>query len=348
VALPEARLLLAAPALAAHALGARPLATGTAPDLEPAVRRVFRGDEWGPQVVPGCLPAVAVAAAALPALFVVVGGRARVAEPHEEDEAGQPACKEGQKPQEEVPREEVSRGHIGMLAASARGAGSVQPKLELLLPARNDPAGMVPHVALLLPSPAMDTQEARELVAGSEMEGLVDGLLRGLGEDPGRDGLRRTPLRVAKSLKFMTQGYGQDAESVLNGAVFESDTDEMVVVKDIELYSLCEHHMLPFFGRAHVAYLPRDKIVGLSKLARVVDVYARRLQVQERLTTQIAQAIEEALNPLGVAVLVEAQHLCMMMRGVTKQNSSTVTSCMLGQFRKDEKTRGEFLHIVSR
>ncbi len=176
----------------------------------------------------------------------------------------------------------------------------------------------------------------------------VDGLLRGVGEDPAREGLVRTPLRVAKSLRFLTDGYRADADAVLKGAVFESDTDEMVVVKDIELYSLCEHHMLPFFGRAHVAYLPRQKIVGLSKLARVVDVFARRLQVQERLTTQIANAIQDTLDPLGVGVLIEAQHLCMMMRGVTKQNSSTVTSCMLGRFRSDEKTRNEFLQIVSR
>jgi len=182
----------------------------------------------------------------------------------------------------------------------------------------------------------------------AEMMASVESLLVSLGEDPQREGLVRTPYRVAKSLRFLTQGYTEDAAVELNSATFESDTDEMVVVKDIDLYSLCEHHMLPFFGRAHVAYLPRRKIVGLSKLARVVDVFARRLQVQERLTTQIATAIQEALNPLGVGVLIEAQHLCMMMRGVTKQNSSTVTSCMLGCFRSDEKTRAEFLHIVSR
>ncbi len=176
----------------------------------------------------------------------------------------------------------------------------------------------------------------------------VTGLLRSVGEDPERDGLRRTPLRVAKSLRFLTDGYRMDAEAMLQGALFESDTDEMVVVKDIELYSLCEHHMLPFFGRAHVAYLPRKKIVGLSKLARVVDVFARRLQVQERLTSQIANAIQEALRPLGVGVIIEAQHLCMMMRGVAKQNSSTVTSCMVGGFRSDPRTRNEFLEIVNR
>ncbi len=182
--------------------------------------------------------------------------------------------------------------------------------------------------------------------ASPELMGHVEGILRGVGEDPEREGLVRTPLRVAKSMRFLTDGYRMDASAVLHGAVFESDTDEMVLVKDIEVYSLCEHHLLPFFGRAHVAYLPRGKIVGLSKLARVVDVFSRRLQVQERLTTQIANSIQDALNPLGVGVLVEAQHLCMMMRGVAKQNSSTVTSCMLGRFRSDMKTRNEFLELV--
>ena len=181
-----------------------------------------------------------------------------------------------------------------------------------------------------------------------EMVDRVRQLLADVGEDPTREGLRRTPVRVAQSLTYLTHGYALDAQSVLRGALFESDTDEMVVVKDIELYSLCEHHMLPFFGRAHVAYLPKTKIVGLSKLARVVDVFARRLQVQERLTTQVAAAIEDALDPLGVGVLIEAQHLCMMMRGVAKQNSSTVTSCMLGRFRADPKTRSEFLEIIRR
>lgn len=173
-------------------------------------------------------------------------------------------------------------------------------------------------------------------------------ILAALGEDPGREGLTRTPERVARSLLALTDGYGQDAVELLRGAVFEAPTDEMVVVKDIELYSLCEHHLLPFFGRAHVAYLPGTRIVGLSKLARVVDVFARRLQVQETLTLQIAGAIEAALAPRGVGVVVEAQHLCMMMRGVSKQNSSTVTSCMLGRFRSDAKTRGEFLEFVRR
>lgn len=178
--------------------------------------------------------------------------------------------------------------------------------------------------------------------------GHVRGMLEELGEDAEREGLQRTPYRVAKSMRFLTQGYRQDATQILTGALFESDTDEMVVVRDIELYSLCEHHMLPFFGRAHVAYLPDRHIVGLSKLARVVDVYARRLQVQERLTTQVAEAIQEALEPKGVGVVIEAEHLCMMMRGVTKQNSATVTSCMRGRFRSDAKTRQEFLNFIGR
>jgi GTP cyclohydrolase I len=181
-----------------------------------------------------------------------------------------------------------------------------------------------------------------------DMQQSVRELLEAVGEDPTREGLLKTPERVARSLRFLTDGYRREGKAVLQAALFESDTDEMVVVKDIELYSLCEHHMLPFFGRAHVAYIPNRKIVGLSKIARVVDVYARRLQVQERLTTLIARAVEEALEPRGVAVLIEAQHLCMMMRGVNKQNSSTVTSCMLGGFRKDAKTRSEFMDIIRR
>jgi GTP cyclohydrolase I len=190
----------------------------------------------------------------------------------------------------------------------------------------------------------MDTRAPDDLPPG--MMDHVRGLLEAVGEDPTREGLERTPFRVAKSLCSLTDGYQQDAEAVLRGALFESDTDEIVLVKDIELYSLCEHHMLPFFGRAHVAYLPSKHIVGLSKLARVVDVFARRLQVQERLTSQIAGAIQAALQPRGVGVVIEAQHLCMMMRGVSKQNSATVTSCMLGRFRSDAKTRQELMHFI--
>jgi GTP cyclohydrolase I len=188
----------------------------------------------------------------------------------------------------------------------------------------------------------------RDAAAQRDLAEAVQRILGGVGEDPRRPELARTPQRVAKSLLYLTSGYAKDVKEVLNGAVFASDSDEMVIVKDIELYSLCEHHLLPFFGRAHVAYLPKGRIVGLSKLARVVDVFARRLQVQERLTVQIANALSEALDPRGVGVIVEAQHLCMMMRGVEKQNSSTVTSCMLGRFRSDPRTRQEFLDIVTR
>lgn len=167
-----------------------------------------------------------------------------------------------------------------------------------------------------------------------------------LGEDPHREGLVKTPERVAKAMQYLTQGYHQDAERILNSAKFHEDVSEMVIVKDIELYSLCEHHMLPFVGKAHVAYIPNGYITGLSKIARVVDVFARRLQVQERLTTQILEAIEKALHPLGVAVVIEASHFCMMMRGVSKQNSVTTTSAFSGEFR-NETTRSEFLRLIA-
>lgn len=167
-----------------------------------------------------------------------------------------------------------------------------------------------------------------------------------LGEDPTREGLEKTPERVAKAMQFLTQGYEQDAHAILASAKFKEDVSEMVIVKDIELYSLCEHHMLPFFGKAHIAYIPNGYITGLSKVARVVDVYARRLQVQERLTHQILNAIKETLNPLGVAVVIEAKHLCMMMRGVQKQNSVTTTSAFWGEFERME-TRSEFTKLIS-
>jgi len=170
----------------------------------------------------------------------------------------------------------------------------------------------------------------------SELTGNYKGALTLLGEDPEREGLLKTPERVAKAMQFLTQGYSQDARAILDSAKFHEDVSEMILVKDIELYSLCEHHMLPFFGKAHVAYIPNGWITGLSKVARVVDVYARRLQVQERLTTQILHAIKETLNPLGVAVVIEASHLCMMMRGVQKQNSVTTTSAFWGEFEKNE------------
>jgi GTP cyclohydrolase I len=176
---------------------------------------------------------------------------------------------------------------------------------------------------------------------------LVEAQLRALGEQPTREGLLRTPARVAKSLRFLTGGYGVDMRKLLNGAVFEEECDEMVVVRDIEVYSLCEHHLLPFFGKCHVGYIPRSRIIGLSKVPRIVDAFARRLQVQERLTTQIASAIEAAIQPKGVGVVVEANHLCMMMRGVEKQNSRAVTSRMLGRFKTDERTRAEFLGFVT-
>jgi len=167
-----------------------------------------------------------------------------------------------------------------------------------------------------------------------------------LGEDPNREGLRRTPERFEKALKYLTSGYLQDPAKVLNNAMFSVSYDEMVVVKDIEVYSLCEHHLLPFFGRCHVAYLPNKKVVGLSKIARLVNMYARRLQIQERLTNQIAMTIQEQLKPQGVGVIIEARHLCMVMRGVEKQNSAAVTSAMLGAFRNNKQTRDEFLSLV--
>jgi GTP cyclohydrolase I len=175
---------------------------------------------------------------------------------------------------------------------------------------------------------------------------LVHEMLEQLGEDPKREGLQNTPQRVEKSLKFLTRGYQMRVEDVINGALFEEKHESMILVRDIEIYSLCEHHMLPFYGRAHVAYLPNGKIVGLSKIPRVVDVFARRLQVQERLTDQVADALMRVLEPLGVGVVVEAYHLCMMMRGVEKQNSKTVTSALRGAFRDDAKTREEFLGLV--
>jgi len=178
------------------------------------------------------------------------------------------------------------------------------------------------------------------------MEPLVRDLLKELGEDPYREGLQKTPERVAKALQYLTSGYGTTVADVLNDAIFTEPYDEMVVVKDIEVYSLCEHHLLPFFGKAHIAYLPAGRIVGLSKLARLVDMFARRLQVQERLTTQVAEALQEALRPAGVGVVIEAAHFCMMMRGVEKQNSMAVTSCMLGAFRDSRMTREEFLQLI--
>jgi len=173
-------------------------------------------------------------------------------------------------------------------------------------------------------------------------------LLRRIGEDPARDGLAQTPERVEKAMAFLTQGYAMDVPTVLNDALFEVDYDEMVMVRDVEFYSLCEHHLLPFFGKVHVAYVPRGRVIGLSKIPRLVEMYSRRLQVQERMTTQIADAIVQAIEPQGVGVIVEAQHLCMMMRGVEKQHSATVTSAMRGVFKTQTQTRNEFLSLVRR
>jgi GTP cyclohydrolase I len=172
-------------------------------------------------------------------------------------------------------------------------------------------------------------------------------ILKELGEDPEREGLLRTPYRAQEAMKFLTQGYGQNLTELLNNAVFEEDYDDMVIIRDIEFYSLCEHHLLPFYGRAHIAYIPNGKIVGISKVARIVDMFARRLQVQERLTHEIANAMQEALNPLGVAVVTEAKHMCMLMRGVEKQNSMVTSSHVLGQFRDDRATRSEFMQLLA-
>ena len=180
----------------------------------------------------------------------------------------------------------------------------------------------------------------------TRMQELIRQLLAELGEDPAREGLVRTPLRVEKALKFLTSGYGADIDAVLNEALFTVDYNEMVIVKDIDFYSLCEHHLLPFFGKCHVAYIPRQQVIGLSKIPRLVEVFARRLQIQERMTNQIAETIREKINPLGVAVVCEGTHLCMSMRGVEKQNSFAITSAMLGAFRDNARTRMEFLELV--
>ena len=180
----------------------------------------------------------------------------------------------------------------------------------------------------------------------TSMERSFQELLEAVGEDPQRQGLLKTPERAARAFEFLTNGYRQSLDEVVNGAIFDSDASEIILVKDIELYSMCEHHLLPFIGKAHVAYIPSGKVIGLSKVARIVDVFARRLQIQENLTTQIADALMHVLHPVGVAVVIEAKHLCMMMRGVEKQNSVMTTSCLLGSFKEDARTRTEFLSLL--
>jgi GTP cyclohydrolase I len=205
----------------------------------------------------------------------------------------------------------------------------------------------VPRTALHVPLAASLVDRDDDTIAGdADYAALVREQLGMLGEDPEREGLVRTPERVAKAMRFLTAGYEMTVESVVGSALFEEEHENMVMVRDIELYSLCEHHMLPFFGKAHVAYIPNGRIVGLSKLPRIVEVFARRLQVQERLTEQVAKAIEDVLAPRGVGVVIEAFHMCMMMRGVEKQNSRTITSALRGVFRDDGKTRDEFLRLA--
>lgn len=208
---------------------------------------------------------------------------------------------------------------------------------------RPAPAVALPGRALVV---AQDGAGESPTAASTELEALVRRELELLGENPDRPGLVKTPARVAKALAWLTRGYALDARDAIGDALFEERHESMIMVRDIELYSICEHHMLPFFGRAHIAYIPKGRIVGLSKLPRIVDVYARRLQVQERLTEQIAAAIEDTLAPYGVGVVIEAQHLCMMMRGVEKQNSKTITSALRGTFRLDAKTRDEFFRLA--
>jgi GTP cyclohydrolase I len=212
---------------------------------------------------------------------------------------------------------------------------------------RKSPRQEVLASALLDDGPLPDPSRVLSPVEGP-IRDHVRAVLAAIGEDPAREGLEKTPERVEKAFRFLTQGYAQDVGALLRGALFTVDYDEMVIIKDIDVFSMCEHHLLPFFGRAHVAYIPKGKVIGLSKIPRLVDAFARRLQVQERLTVQIAEAIHEHAKPLGVGVVIEAMHLCMIMRGVEKQNSVAVTSCMLGGFRDKLQTREEFLSLIKK
>jgi GTP cyclohydrolase I len=214
---------------------------------------------------------------------------------------------------------------------------------EMIFAGAAEPPAVAPETA---PKAAPAGEAGSNGLRNAGVAELVRELLSRLGEDPEREGLMQTPLRVQRSLEFLTKGYHQDPHTLLNGALFSVEYDEMVIVKDIEMFSLCEHHMLPFFGKVHIAYIPNGKVIGLSKLPRLVEIFARRLQVQERLTTQIAETIQDIIQPQGVGVVIEARHLCMMMRGVEKQHSAAVTSAMLGAFR-DLDTRSEFLSLIN-